>query len=67
MHYSPDPKALVYRELNFVSTLVKTAQPKVSYDLDALYDEVSPEIYALFVGEAVEQLSLEVVRQAQMV
>lgn len=65
MNYSPDVKALVYSELNFISSRIP--QTKVVYDLDTLYDEVSAEIFGLFIGEPVQQLTLEVVRQAQAV
>lgn len=67
MHYIPDVKALVYSEINFVSTSVRMPQTQVSYDLDALFDEVSSEVFAMFVGEMTEQMILPVVRQAQMV
>lgn len=67
MHYTPDVKALVYSEINFVSTSVRMPQVKVAYDLDALFDEVSAEVCTMFVGEVTAQMILPVVRQAQMV
>lgn len=67
MHYTPDVKALVYNEINFVSTSVPMSQVKVSYDVDALFDEVSVEVFRMFVGEVSEQMVLPVVRQAQTV
>lgn len=67
MNYTPDVKSLDYSDLNFVSTSARMAQTKVFYDVDALYDEVSAEVFALFIGEVTQQMTLEVVRQAQMV
>lgn len=57
MSFTPDPKALVYSELQFVSTTVPMPQPKSLVDYDSLYDEVSSEIFAIFVGEPVEMKS----------
>ena len=67
MQYFPDAKALVYSELNFVSTVDGVTEIKVSYDMDALLDEVSQAVFALFIGEPRSIEALEVVRQAQMV
>lgn len=67
MQYFPDAKALVYSELNFVSTVEGLTEIKVSYDMDALLDEVSQAVFALFIGEPRSIEALEVVRQAQMV
>ncbi|WP_303672555.1 hypothetical protein [Vampirovibrio chlorellavorus] len=67
MEYFPNAKALVYGELNFVSTVNGLTEIKVSYDMDALLDEVSNEVFALFIGEPRPTAALEVVRQAQMV
>jgi hypothetical protein len=49
MHYIPDPKALVYSELQFISTAFPRATVEVSYD--AIFDEVSGEIYNLYIAE----------------
>ncbi len=67
MQYFPDAKALAYSELNFVSTVDGLTEIKVSYDMDALLDEVSQAVFALFIGEPRSIEALEVVRQAQMV
>ena len=57
MSYTPNPKALVYQELQFVSTSVPMPQAKTLVDYDSLYDDVSSEIFAIFVGEPVEMKS----------
>lgn len=57
MSYTPNPKALVYQELQFVSTSVPMPQAKTLVDYDLLYDDVSSEIFAIFVGEPVEMKS----------
>lgn len=67
MQYFPNVNALVYGELNFVSTVNGLTETKVSYDMDALLDEVSKEVFALFIGEPRPTVALEVVRQAQLV
>lgn len=51
MHYVPNPQALVYNEIQFVSVAVAKGQTRVFVDLDRIYDEVSAEISALFFGE----------------
>lgn len=57
MSYTPNPQALVYAELQFVSTSVPMPKAKPSVDYELIYDEVSSEIFALFVGEPVEMKS----------
>ncbi len=48
MVYVPNPKDVIYNELNFVS--VSSRAPKQKPSMDAIFDEVSSEIYALFVN-----------------
>ena len=50
MMYTPDPKSLVYSQLQFISTSVPMPQAKISVEIESIYDEVSSEIFALFVG-----------------
>ena len=57
MSNMPNPKSLVYSELQFVSTSVPMPKVKPAVDYELMYDEVSSEIYALFVGEPVEMKS----------
>jgi hypothetical protein len=47
MMYIPNPKALVYSELHFIS--ITASMRPVSISLDDIFDEVSQEILALFV------------------
>lgn len=55
MNYVPNPKALVYREIQFISTSVATLPAQEDgFDWDSLHDAVSSEIFNLFVGEAEE-------------
>jgi hypothetical protein len=49
MMYIPNPKALVYSELYFISTSV----PQARITIDAIFDDVSNEIFALFVATPV--------------
>lgn len=65
MQYFPDAKALVYSNLNFVSTVDGVAEIKVAYDMDTLLDEVSQQVFALFIGEPKSTEALEVIRQTQ--
>ena len=62
MMYTPDPKSLVYSQLQFISTSVPMPQAKTSVDFETLYDEVSSEIFALFVGVESE-LTAEAIRE----
>lgn len=50
MIYTPDPKSLVYSQLHFISTSVSMPQAKISLEIEKIYDDVSAEIFALFVG-----------------
>lgn len=54
MSYTPNPKSLVYTELQFISTSVPMPKVKPAVDYELIYDEVSTEIYTLFVGGPVE-------------
>lgn len=47
MMYIPNPKALVYSELHFIS--VTPSMRPVSVSVDDIFDEVSQEILALFI------------------
>ena len=49
MIYVPDVKSLVYGELQFISTAVPVKAPVIS--MDAIIDEVSREIFDLFISE----------------
>lgn len=49
MIYTPNPKALVYSELFFISSVATRQAPVVS--MDAIIDEVSREIFDLFIAE----------------
>ena len=51
MIYSPNPKALVYSELQFISSSVPMPETKVSYDI--IFDEVANEVHSLFVPKAI--------------
>jgi hypothetical protein len=62
MMYTPDPKSLVYSQLQFISTSVPLPQAKISVDIEAIYDEVSSEIFALFVGVE-SQITAEAIRE----
>lgn len=53
MMYTPDVKSLVFSELNFIST-VKSVGQQAKISMDAIFDEVSDEIFALFVGAPAE-------------
>jgi hypothetical protein len=48
MIYIPNPKALVYNELNFISSIVSVKTAKLS--IDCIFDDVSQEIYNLFIA-----------------
>lgn len=50
--YVPNPKELVYSELHFISA--SRPLPRQPLCMDAIIDEVSREIYALFVGVPVQ-------------
>jgi hypothetical protein len=63
--YTPDPKSLVYSQLQFVSTSVPVPQAKISVDIERIYDDVSSEIFALFVG-AESEAKTEAVRDYAM-
>ena len=54
MIYSPDAKALVYSEIQFVSVAAPKGKTRVYVDLDRLFDEVSAEINALYFGEVAQ-------------
>lgn len=48
MIYIPNPKALVYNELNFISSVVAIKTAKMS--IDCIFDDVAQEIYNLFIA-----------------
>lgn len=54
MIYSPDAKALVYNEIQFISVASPKGQTRVYVDLDRMYDDVFSEITSLYFGETVE-------------
>jgi len=54
MIYSPDAKALVYNEIQFVSVAAPKGQARVYVDLDRIFDDVSAEINALYFGEVTQ-------------
>lgn len=54
MIYSPDAKALVYSEIQFISVASPKGQTRVYVDLDRMYDDVFSEITSLYFGETVE-------------
>ncbi len=49
MLYTPNPKALVYSELLFISSVATRQAPVVT--MDAIIDEVSREIFNLFIAD----------------
>ncbi len=51
MIYVPNPKDLVYGELYFISTVASVKAPEICFD--AIIDEVSHEVYSLFIGAPV--------------
>lgn len=51
MIYIPNPKALVYNELNFISMV--GPRPHTTLSVDEIFDEVSNEIFALFIAKPV--------------
>lgn len=51
MIYTPNPKALVYSELFFISTVAPRLESVVT--MDAIMDEVSREIFDLFIADDV--------------
>jgi hypothetical protein len=59
--YTPDPKSLVYSQLQFISTSVPMPQAEISLEIEKIYDDVATEILALFVGIESE-VETEVVR-----
>ena len=54
MNYLPNPKALVYSEIEFISVAGSQKKGVVSFDVDRLFDEVSAEIQTLFLGGVIE-------------
>jgi hypothetical protein len=63
MSYLSDLEILVFSDLNFISTVVNSFKVHVTYNLEALFDEVSAEVLPLFVAQRPLQLAL----QAQVV
>ncbi|HEY9746375.1 MAG TPA: hypothetical protein V6C99_09175 [Oculatellaceae cyanobacterium] len=48
MIYTPSAKALVYRELRFITTVAPV--PKKTPSIQQIFDEVAEEIRASFLG-----------------
>ena len=51
IYYYPNANELVYSEMNFIATGGRMPIGKSAIDFDAIIDEVSAEIYEMFVGE----------------
>jgi hypothetical protein len=62
--YIPDAKALVYQELNFISTAVGL-KTSIAPSYDDIFDEVSQEIYNEFV--VTQQERIQPIHPAQTV
>jgi len=62
--YTPDAKALIFQELDFISTGV-AARNFSAIAYDRLFDEVSQEIFSEFV--ATEPAEVQVVQSAQSI
>jgi|GEM_PF-5719442 len=54
MIYSPDAKALVYNEIQFISVASPKGKTRVYVDLDRMYDDIFSEISNLYFGETVQ-------------
>lgn len=52
--YMPNPKALAFNQLQFVSISSRAAGITTVLDYDRIFGEVSSEIMTLFVSESVE-------------
>jgi len=61
--YTPDAKALIFQELDFISTGVAGRNTAIAYD--RLFDEVAQEIFSEFV--ATEPAEVQVVQSVQSI
>jgi hypothetical protein len=52
MIYRPDPKALIYSELNFISTKDSLKQQS-AVSIDSIFDDVAQDIFNSYVAPTV--------------